>query len=252
MSVFYRIRQQNPIIHCITNPVSANYQANGLLTIGASPIMSESIDEMEELVAKVSALSLNIGTLNATTFALMKKAGEIANQHHVPVVLDPVGAGFTTYRTEISKALLDAIDIQLIRCNLGEFAALANIDWQAKGVDAGSGNIDLVIKHAQQFANNHDCLLAITGQEDIVASKSALELISGGDERVTQITASGCLLSSITAAALSLKANPFADLIETLSLYKQAAATAAQYQPLLGSFYTEFSNQLFKLSQKEA
>ncbi|QRN41296.1 MAG: hydroxyethylthiazole kinase [Neisseriaceae bacterium] len=246
--IFQQIRQKSPIVHCITNIVSANFQANGLLAVGASPIMSESIDESEEIASKVQALCLNIGTLNPNTIHLMSTAGKAANHSNIPVVLDPVGAGFTQYRTKSTLQLLQSFEVQAIRCNLGEFAALANIKWQSKGVDAGTGNLNEIKEKIQFFAKEYNCIVAVTGEEDILACADKMITISGGHHLITQVTASGCLLSSICAASLCLNSNNFQSLQQTLQSYKQAAWHAFTQSRLLGQFQTEFINRLYQLS----
>ena len=44
--IWNEIRQQAPLIHNITNTVVANFSANGLLAIGASPVMADAIEEV--------------------------------------------------------------------------------------------------------------------------------------------------------------------------------------------------------------
>jgi len=141
--IFQTIRQQQPLIHCITNYVVANFQANGLLALGASPVMADDSQEVEEMVAMAQALLINIGTLNTRTKNAMLLAGKKANALGIPVILDPVGAGATTYRKETVQYLLENIQFAVIRCNIGELAAIANVDWQQKGVDSGHGSMSL-------------------------------------------------------------------------------------------------------------
>ena len=74
-NVYTQVRERNPLIHCMTNYVAANLQANGLLAIGASPVMADSPDEVEEIIQLASALSINIGTLNPQMRLAMLKAG---------------------------------------------------------------------------------------------------------------------------------------------------------------------------------
>ena len=58
------LRQKRPLVHNITNYVAAQFVANGLLALGASPLMSDAIDEMQDLAKISDALAINIGTLN--------------------------------------------------------------------------------------------------------------------------------------------------------------------------------------------
>ena len=50
------LREKNPLVHCITNYVTANTVANGLLAAGASPVMADSPLDAEDITAKASAL----------------------------------------------------------------------------------------------------------------------------------------------------------------------------------------------------
>lgn len=64
-------------------------------------------------------------------------AGQAANKHGVPVLLDPVGAGATPYRTISAQRILQEVDVSLIRGNAAEIAHLIGEDHTIKGVDAG-------------------------------------------------------------------------------------------------------------------
>ena len=94
------LRRKKPLIHNITNYVVMNYTANALLACGASPVMAHAPEEVEEMVSFSGALVLNIGTLTNAWLDSMLIAGKNANELGIPVVLDPVGSGATTLRTE--------------------------------------------------------------------------------------------------------------------------------------------------------
>jgi len=138
-----KIREQNPLIHNITNIVAANFSANGLLALGASPLMSANIEEMVEIPKISQALVINIGTLIGKERDAMLLAGKMANSIGIPVVLDPVGVGITRYRQETVRQLLAEVKFALIRGNAGELAAIAGEDWQAKDVDGGHWKANL-------------------------------------------------------------------------------------------------------------
>ncbi|MFL5949955.1 MAG: hydroxyethylthiazole kinase, partial [Gaiellaceae bacterium] len=108
------IRERKPLVHQITNYVVMNETANATLALGALPVMAHAVDEVEEMVAAAGALVLNIGTLSAPWVEAMLAAGRAANASGVPVVLDPVGAGATRYRTETARRLLDDLDIAVV------------------------------------------------------------------------------------------------------------------------------------------
>ena len=104
--VFARLKEQRPLVHHITNYVTVNDCANITMFIGAAPVMAEAREEVEEMVTMAGALVLNIGTLRREQVESMLIAGRQANRLDIPIILDPVGAGATSYRTEVARQLL--------------------------------------------------------------------------------------------------------------------------------------------------
>src|ERR671919_3213097 len=100
------LRERKPLVHQITNYVVMNETANATLALGALPVMAHAREEVEEMVGLASALVLNIGTLSEHWIEAMLLAGRAANERGTPIVLDPVGAGATRYRTETARRLL--------------------------------------------------------------------------------------------------------------------------------------------------
>ena len=244
-----KIRQQNPLVYCITNTVAANFTANGLLAIGASPLMSDEVAEARELVNIADALLLNIGTVHTATAKAMLVAGKAANEKGIPVILDPVGVGASSYRQQVVEQLLEQVNVQCIRCNVGELAALAGVHWQSRGVDSGDGEIN-VIEVAKLIANAYNTIVFVTGRTDVVTNGQEVREIAGGDQRITEVTATGCLLSAICAAALTTAQEPISALYHTAQDYKRVATMASQQQQI-GHFQYELFNALQQLSKGE-
>ena len=208
------IRTHNPLIHNITNLVSANFTANGLLAIGASPMMAETPEEMAELAAISSAVVLNLGTPSDEKTAAMLAAGVAANTANVPVVLDPVAA--------------EAIHFTAIRGNAGEMAHLAGVTWQAKGVDAGEGEGDMA-EIVRTVAQKFSCIAIASGETDFVSDGQRIAYLQNGVALFPKVTASGCLLSAILGAfvAVAPREEAFAAVCEACTTYAVAGELAA-------------------------
>src|SRR5690625_3516886 len=116
------IRQKNPLIYNITNQVVKNFTANGLLALGASPAMANAPEEAEEMVRQADCLVLNIGTVSKNQVEAMLLAGREANKNNIPVILDPVAVGATTFRTYAVKSILKQFSLKTIREDDGEKA----------------------------------------------------------------------------------------------------------------------------------
>src|SRR5882724_9653957 len=112
-----RLRERKPLVHQITNYVVMNETANATLAIGALPVMAHAPEEVEEMVGIAGALVLNIGTLSSHWIEAMLIAGTAANGRGVPVVLDPVGVGATSFRTDTARRILDVVDVAVLRGN---------------------------------------------------------------------------------------------------------------------------------------
>lgn len=240
-----KIRTEQPLIHCITNIVVANFQANGLLALGASPVMAEATEEAADMSAISAATVLNIGTLKADTVEAIILAGKSAANHGTPVVLDPVGVGATSFRKESVLRILDAVDVTLIRCNAGELAAIAGVEWEAKGVDAGEGNANIEAL-AKDVALQYNCLVAVSGEIDIVTDGNETSHITGGHPLMTRVTGVGCLLSSVVGSFLAVASEKQLEAATTaLHFYKRAGEDAARLATGPGDFSIHFLNALY-------
>lgn len=246
----HNIYKKKPLVHCITNYVVSNFTANGLLAIGASPVMADDKDEVAEMVAMADALLINIGTINTWTLEAMLIAGKKANELNVPTVLDPVGVGATVFRKKIVQQLLEQIHFAAIRCNVGELAAIAGVQWESKGVDSGEGDMDTV-EVAKQVAKKWKTIVIVTGETDIVTDGHVVEQITGGDVRMTQITGSGCLLSAICSAALSIEGDKITIFQQVLQQYKKIATEASSEAQYMGSVQVNVLNGLEKYALRE-
>ncbi|RSK26404.1 hydroxyethylthiazole kinase [Bacillus sp. HMF5848] len=244
-----KVRQTNPLIHNITNVVVTNFTANGLLALGASPVMAYAKEEVADMAKIASALVLNIGTLDEDVVDAMILAGQSANEHGVPVILDPVGAGATSYRTEAIERILMHVKVTLIRGNAGEIATIGGENWQIKGVDAGEGNADLVAL-ANTVAKKLNTAVVITGKEDIVSDGAQTFKVQNGHPLLTKVTGTGCLLTSVIGAFIAVEPNPINAAVAALTTYGVAAQLAAKQAPSPGSFQIQFLDQLSLLDSE--
>lgn len=249
MTYIDRVRRLNPLVHNITNIVVANFSANGLLAIGASPFMAAGLSEVEEVAAIAGALVLNMGTLDETSLEAMLRAGRAAERHGVPVVLDPVGAGATAYRNDAAALLARSLRLAAVRGNAAEIANLAGEAWASKGVDAGEGGD--IVPIAERAARSLGCVVIATGREDVVTDGTRTVIVEGGHPLLTRVTGTGCLLSAVVGAFAAVADGELVDAsVEAVAFYGAAARLAAETTEKLGpgSFQTEFLNQLATLA----
>lgn len=206
------VKTKTPLIHNITNYVTVNDCANIVLACGASPIMADDKEEVEEITTICGGLIINIGTLNSRTIEAMILAGKKANELGHPVVLDPVGAGASRLRTATALRLLEEVKFTVIRGNISEIKTLAGSTTATQGVDANiadkvtEDNLEEAVTFAKAFAKKTGAVIAITGAIDIVCDDKNAYCIRNGHPMMSMITGTGCQLSSMTAAYVT--ANP--------------------------------------------
>ncbi|MBD7912225.1 hydroxyethylthiazole kinase [Clostridium cibarium] len=207
------VREKNPLVHHITNYVTVNDCANITLAIGGSPVMADDINEVYDMVSLASSFVINIGTLNSRTVEAMIKGGKRANELNIPVILDPVGAGATPYRTEVAKRILEEIRISVIRGNLSEIKTLYGVKTKTKGVDSGDvidENADEFTKAkkiSKDFAKKLNTVVVITGAVDIITDGNNLYSVYNGQKIMSKITGTGCMCTSLIGSYLGATEN---------------------------------------------
>jgi len=222
-----RIRAGKPLVHQITNYVVMNETANATLALGALPVMAHAVEEVEEMVGLAGALVLNIGTLSSHWIEAMKLAGRAANERGTPVVLDPVGAGATRYRTDTARSLLSELDVAVLRGNAGEVATLVGVEAEVRGVEsiaAGGAPAEL----ARQAADTLGLVASVTGPVDHVSDGERVLAISNGHELLAAVSGTGCMSTAITGSFLAAKPEqPLEAAAEALVAFGVAGEDAA-------------------------
>jgi hydroxyethylthiazole kinase len=233
-----RIRDRKPLVHQITNYVVMNETANATLALGALPVMAHAIEEVEEMVGLAGALVLNIGTLSQHWIESMVLAGRAANERGVPIVLDPVGAGATSYRTDTARGLLADLRIAVLRGNAGEIATLVGIEAEVRGVESIAASGDAA-ELAREAADTLDLVAAVTGPVDHVSDGERTAAVSNGHELMATVSGTGCMSTAITGAFLAAKPDePFEAAVEALVAFGVAGEDAARDARGPGTFHT--------------
>jgi hydroxyethylthiazole kinase len=242
-----RLRETKPLVHQITNYVVMNETANATLALGALPVMAHAREEVEDMAAIAGALVLNIGTLSPHWVEAMLLAGRVANDRGTPVVLDPVGAGATTYRTETAKRILDAIDVTVLRGNAGEVATLVGVDAEVRGVESIAGGGDPA-DLARQAARQLGVVASVTGPVDHVSDGETVIAIANGHPMLAAITGTGCISSALTGCFLAVNREaPLAAAAEALVAFGVAGEDAAIGAKGPGSFHVALYDELAAL-----
>jgi hydroxyethylthiazole kinase len=242
-----RLRETRPLVHQITNYVVMNETANATLALGALPVMAHAREEVEEMAAIAGALVLNIGTLSPHWVEAMLLAGRAANERGVPVVLDPVGAGATTYRTETAKRMLDELEIAVLRGNAGEVATLVGVDAEVRGVESIAAGGDAA-GLARAAGKRLGVVASVTGSVDHVSDGETVIAIGNGHPMMAMITGTGCMSSALTGCFLAVDRDaPLEAAAAALVAFGVAGEEAAKGAKGPGSFHVALYDALAAL-----
>jgi hydroxyethylthiazole kinase len=240
------LRERRPLVHQLTNYVVMNETANATLALGALPVMAHAREEVEEMAGLASALVLNIGTLSPHWVEAMLLAGRAATERGVPVVLDPVGAGATSYRTETAKRILDEVAVAVLRGNAGEVATLVGIEAEVRGVESIGVEGDPG-ELAREAARRLGLVASVTGAVDHVSDGARVIAIANGHPLLAAVSGTGCMSTAITGCFLAVAESPFDAAAEALVAFGVAGEDAARDAKGPGSFHVGLYDALAAL-----
>jgi hydroxyethylthiazole kinase len=245
-----RLRRIKPLVHHITNCVVMNDTANVTLHIGALPVMAHAPEEVADMVGLASALVLNLGTLSEPWLHAMRLAAQAANERPIPIVLDPVGAGATPFRTHQNLALLNDFHISIVRGNLGEIASLCGIKADVRGVEA-MGAEAAAQDVARQAAERFGCAVAVSGATDYVSDGHRLVAVDNGHIWLTTLTGTGCAVTALVGACAAVSPDPVTAAVTGLTSLGVAAEHAAARARGPGSFKVALQDALYHLQPQD-
>ncbi|MCS7241655.1 hydroxyethylthiazole kinase [Candidatus Caldatribacterium sp.] len=244
------VRRKRPLVHHITNIVVANDNANTMLALGALPVMAFAREEVEEMVSQAQALVVNLGTLTVDVLSSALQAGKKANTLGIPVVLDPVGAGATPFRTESALFFLECIRVTILRGNAGETKALLGFSSRMRGVESEEEETDRA-RLAQEAARQFSTVSVVTGAVDFVSDGKRVAAVRNGHPLLTKVTGTGCMATSLCGAFVGAIGEPFLASLAALGFLGVCAEKAASFATNPGSFRVHLLDAMHALEEDE-
>ncbi|MCG8634736.1 MAG: hydroxyethylthiazole kinase [Desulfobacterales bacterium] len=246
----WTIRQNSPLVHNITNYVVMNSTANALLAIGASPVMAHAEQEVADMVDIASALVINIGTLSREWIDAMFKAAKKARQKGIPIILDPVGAGATPFRTDTARDLIRSAAPAVIRGNGSEIMALSQAGGTTKGVDSTSES-GQAVESARNLNLAFDSVVCVTGETDYILSDSGVLEVKNGHYLMPRVTGMGCTASALCGAFAAVNPDFRQAAAHAMAVMGIAGEIAAKEAKGPGTLQLHFLDALFLMSEQD-
>ncbi len=241
------LRARHPLVQCLTNVVSANFVANALLAVGASPAMVDNTQEAALFAGIADAVLVNLGTPTDAQVASMRLAAEAAETTGKPWVLDPIAAGALPWRGGIAVKLLSYYPA-VIRGNASEIIGLAGLGGGARGVDSSADPAAAVPAAVELLA--HAAAVSASGAVDHAVGRVGgdgqivLIRIAGGSLWLPRVTATGCALGALAAAYAAVAPDAFTGLVAAHAHFAVAAELAEAKASGPGSFAVAFIDAL--------
>jgi hydroxyethylthiazole kinase len=248
--ILARIKKNRPLIHHITNNVTVNDCANITYYWGGLPVMAHNPQEVEEMVGSANALVLNIGALDFEPVETLIKAGREANRLGIPVILDPVGAGATLFRTELSLRVMNEVKLAVIKGNAGEITVLSGSKAEMRGVEAMGTYSDLG-KSARGLARREEAIVVVSGVEDLVTDGKDIYYVKNGHPLLGQVVGTGCMLGSTIAVFCSVESDYLQATLTATAAYSIAGEKAGEEVKGPASFKIKFLDAVSFLNDKE-
>lgn len=256
----HEVRETNPLAPSITNTVTQNFVANAQLAVGGSAAMVYLPDEGECVAALGGAVYINLGTLLPVYEQTVPATARACAAAGKPWVLDPVGIGIGSLRTQLIEAARENPPA-ILRGNASEIIAVAEL-WGLgddaaedasgdgpRGVDS-TDSVDAAERAAVACARFTGGAVAVSGTTDLVTDGAQVARLSGGSPLMTCITGSGCSLGGV-CAVYACVADPFVAALAATAAYNLAGLRAAETCNGSGSFQVAFLDALYNLTAEE-
>jgi len=217
------VRERRPRVHCLMNTVVQKFTADGITAIGGIPSMTSSEEEIESFVAKIDALTVNLGTLDAARRKVIRMAVEIANRLGKPWIVDPVHCDYSPSRLDFAHEL-SRLGPSIVRGNAAEMAVISDV--------GGALRIQ-------------------TGAVDRLKDANRKVRIVNGHALMAKVTGTGCLSGGVIAAFMAVEPDVMLAATSALTITGVSAEIAARHASGPGSFEAAFLDALFNLKSED-
>lgn len=198
LNLMDKAKVENPLVNFLINYVTANELTSITSYFGGTPIMTDDPIDAADVVeyGDVDALVFNIGTVTNKQVNAMIEAGKKATERNVPIILDPVAAGVTPFRSAAIKRMLEELKISVIKGNLAEVKACLGVETTSKGVDSNEDESD-ADQYVVALAKKYNCVVAMTGIVDIISDGKRVVKIMNGTPSLPKVIGTGCTIGAL-------------------------------------------------------
>ena len=246
IKIINKVHQKKPLVHHITNIVVSNITANLTLALGALPIMAIAREEVVEIAENADVLLINIGTITKDILEASLIAGLAAKEKNKKIILDPVGAGATSFRTEASLKIIETVQPDIIKGNFAEMLAISGKKALMKGVESLDNDTEKIEDSLKSIALRYNCIAVATSETDILSDGKTTKKLAGGHPLLKYVTGTGCMVTTAIACFMAIE-NPFDAAYLGLKLMKSSDTIKNVSGP--AEFQIKLIDTIFRLSK---
>ena len=198
-----------------------------------------------------------MGTLFPIYEQTIPRAAKAAHDAGKPWVLDPVGLGIGSLRTQLVNELKQ-YKPAIVRGNASEIIALAGL-WglegeaadlsRVRGVDT-TDTVDAARDAAVALARYTGGAVVVSGEVDLITDGTTVAKSHGGSPLMSKITGCGCSQGGVLAV-YACAADPFTAAVCGTAVYNVAGTRAAAVADAPASFKVAFIDELYRASAQD-
>ncbi|WP_405528518.1 hydroxyethylthiazole kinase [Streptomyces avidinii] len=245
------IRETRPLVHLMANLVSMPACAQAVNSLGAATLFAHVPEEAVEVALTATAVVINIGTSVPGSGDTAVAVADACAHAGIPVVLDPLGAGASSYRAQLVRRLVDTGAVTLISGNAAELAVLAGIEAASRGADSLSTALPPA-EVAARAATRTRTVVSLSGVTDHVSDGARTVQVTGGHPVMGRVVGTGSVRTAVLGAFLAVgAADPFSAALEGTRAFSRAGELAAAAGRGPGYFFPELYNALDSLRDSD-
>lgn len=203
-------KKKHPLIHCISNSISANDLAQGILCYNGYPIFSSSTEESPDITSKCNSLLINLDDLNSGKIDAIEKSIRVARRKGIPVVLDIMGVDLSFFRKEIALRFINRYNINVVKGKLEEFKVLIQSDDKLKNKDFTCSkvkeNIEVRVS-LRSFSKRFNTIVVVQCEEYYLTDGFSEFYLEGERERFKNIFGIESILCGLISVGVASASN---------------------------------------------
>jgi hydroxyethylthiazole kinase len=203
-------KKKHPLIHCISNLVTARDLAQGILCYNGNPLISNSIEEAQDITSKCESLLISLEDLNSSKVDAIEKSLRVARRKRIPVVLDIMGISFSFFRREVALRFISRYNINVVKGKLEDFNVLfhSNDKLKNKNFDDTKPMEDIEIRvELRSFSRRYNTIVVVQSEDYYLTDGFSEFHVDGYPDKFSNILGIQSILCGLISVGVAAASN---------------------------------------------